>query len=75
MTNKIKDINIKSPTYYFLTDIINIKNFVPNKIKIDKKSQKNILTYYTGHVTFKDFKYVKMCQFFISYFQESEWIL
>ena len=37
MSNKFKDIDIKSLTYYFLDDIINIKNFDPNKIKIDEK--------------------------------------
>ena len=46
MSNKFKDIDIKSLTYYFFDDIINIKNFDPNKIKIDEKSYKNILLYY-----------------------------
>ena len=27
MNNKVKDIDIKSQTYYFFKDIINIKNF------------------------------------------------
>ena len=27
MSNKVKDINIKNQTYYFLNDIIDIKNF------------------------------------------------
>ena len=45
MSNKIKDTNIKSHTYYFFDDIINIKSFDPNKIKIDEKSYKNILIY------------------------------
>ena len=39
----VKDINIKNYTYYFLDDIINIKDFDPNNIKIDKKSYRNIL--------------------------------
>ena len=38
MNNKIKDTNIKSHTYYFLDDIINVKSFDPNKMKIDEKS-------------------------------------
>ena len=38
MSNKIKDINIKSHTYYFFDHIFNIKNFDPNNIKIDEKS-------------------------------------
>ena len=43
MSNKFKDIDIKNHMYYFFNDIINIKNFDPNKIKIDEKSYKNIL--------------------------------
>ena len=48
----VKDINIKN-YYYFFDDIINIKDFDPNKIKTDEKSYKNILIYYIGHVTIK----------------------
>ena len=43
MSNKFEDINIKNHTYYFFDDIIYIKNFDPNDIKIDEKSYKNIL--------------------------------
>ena len=38
MTNKLKNKNITSHEYYFFDDIINLKHFDPNKIKIDKKS-------------------------------------
>ena len=38
MSNKVKDIYIKNKTYDFFNDIINIKNFDPDKIKIDEKS-------------------------------------
>ena len=31
MSNKVKDIDIKHRTYYFFNDIINMKNFDPNK--------------------------------------------
>ena len=58
MSNKVKDINIKSLTYYFFSDIINIENFDPNSIKIDKKSYRDILIYYIGHMTIKE--YVKI---------------
>ena len=34
----VKEININNCTYYFFDDMINIKNFDPNWIKIDKKS-------------------------------------
>ena len=43
----------KKQTYYFFNDIINIKNFDPNNFKINEKSDKNILIYYTGFVTIK----------------------
>ena len=36
MGNPIQ-INIKNRTYYFLNDMINIKDFDSNLIKIDKK--------------------------------------
>ena len=38
MSNKVKDIYIKNKTYGFFNDIIDIKNFDPDKIKIDEKS-------------------------------------
>ena len=60
MSNKAKDIDIKNRTYYFFNDIINIKFFEPDNIKIDAKSYKNILIYYIGYVTIKDLKYVKI---------------
>ena len=60
MSNKIKYIDMKNHTYYFFDDIINIKNFDTNKIKIDEKSNKNILIYCIGYVTIKDLKYVKI---------------
>ena len=33
----IRQLNIKSRTYYFYNDLINIKNFNINKLKRDKK--------------------------------------
>ena len=43
MSNNVKDLNIKSHTYYFFDDIINIKDFYPNNIKIDEKHTKVFL--------------------------------
>ena len=60
MSNKVKDIDIKNRTYYFLNYIININNFGYNNIKIDEKSCKNIFIYYIGYVTIKDSKYIKI---------------
>ena len=51
MSNKFKDIGIKKPHILFFADIINIKNFDLNEIKIDIKSYKNILIQYIGYVT------------------------
>ena len=45
MRYKVKDIDIKNRIYYFFNDVINIKNFDPNNIKLDEKSNKNILIY------------------------------
>ena len=59
MSNEVKDIDMKNRTYYFFNDIINIENFDPN-IKIDEKSDKNILIYCIRYVMIKDSKYVKI---------------
>ena len=59
MNIKVKDIDIKNRTYYFFNDI-NINNFDSNSIKIDKKSYKNIFVYYTGYLTIKGSKYIKI---------------
>ena len=37
---KVKQIDIKNQTYYFYNDMINIKNFDPILLKIDRKSYK-----------------------------------
>ena len=50
----IKQINIKNHTYYFFDDMINIKNFDSNLLKIDKKSYQNIDIYYIGHIAIKN---------------------
>ena len=60
MSNKGKDIDVKNRTYYFFDDIINTKIFDPNNIEINEKSFENILIYYTGYVTIKDYKYLKI---------------
>ena len=54
MSNKIKSIDFKIHTYYFFDDIINIKTFDPNNIKVDKNLYKNIFIYCIGYVTIKD---------------------
>ena len=48
-----KELNTKNQTYYFLDDMINIKNFQSNLLKIDKKLYKDFDICYIGYVTIK----------------------
>ena len=50
---KVKKLNIKNQTYYHLNDIINIKDFHSNLLRIDKKQYKDINIYYIGYITVK----------------------
>ena len=50
---EVKQINIKNRTYYFYNDMISLKNFEPNLLKIDRKSYKNIGIYNIGYITIK----------------------
>ena len=49
----IKQINIKTRTYYFYNDIIDLENFKSNLLKIDKKSYKDIGIYNIGYIAIK----------------------
>ena len=49
----VKQIDIKNRTYYFYNDMINIKKFDSNLLKIDKKSYKDIGIYNIGYITIK----------------------
>ena len=40
---KVQELNIKNQTYYFFNDMINIKNFHSNLLKIDKKLHKDLI--------------------------------
>ena len=46
--------NIKNRNYYFYNDQINLKDFDPNMLKINKKNYKEIDVYYIGYVNFKE---------------------
>ena len=46
-----KQMNIKNRTYYFYDDMINIKNYDPNLLKLDKKASKDIAIYYIAYVS------------------------
>ena len=50
---KVKELNIKNRTYYYFNDIINIKDFHSNLLRIDKKQYKDINIYYIGYITVK----------------------
>ena len=49
----VKQIDIKNKTYYFYNDMIDIKKFDSNLLKIDKKSYKDIGIYNIGYITIK----------------------
>ena len=48
-----KQLSIKNRTYYFQNDLINLKDFDPSLLKLDKKSSMDISIYYIGYVTKK----------------------
>ena len=49
----IKLIDIKNRTYYFYNDMIDIKTFDSDLLKIDKKSYKDIGIYNIGYIAIK----------------------
>ena len=50
---EIKELNIKYRTYYYFDDMIDIRNFHSNLLKIDKKSHRDFDIYYIGYNTIK----------------------
>ena len=52
---QVKELNIKNQTYYFFGDIIDIRNFHSNLLKIDKKLHEYFNIYYIGYITIKKF--------------------
>ena len=57
---KEKEINVKNKTYYFFDDIIDIRNFHSNLLKIDKKLYKDIDIYITVTLRLKILVIVKI---------------
>ena len=51
----MKEININNRGYYFWDDMINIKNFHSNLLKIDKKSYEDIDICYISYYMIKKF--------------------
>ena len=65
-----KQINIKDRTYYFYNDIIDIKTFDSNILRLDNKTNKNLDIYNIGYVTVKNIgpnsgHIIKKCKPFI----------
>ena len=52
---EVKEINIKNQTDYFFDDMIDIKNFYSNLLRIYKKSHKDIDIYFIGYIIIKKF--------------------
>ena len=48
-----KQLNIKNRTYYFYNDLINLKDFDPSLLKLDKKLSMGFRIYYIGYVAKK----------------------
>ena len=47
---EVKQINIKRRTFYFYNNIVDLKHFETNLLKIDKKHYKEINNYYVGYI-------------------------
>ena len=47
----IRQVNIEDRTYYFYSDLINIKNFKIDNPKLDKKGLLGNDVYYIGYIT------------------------
>ena len=50
---KVKELNVKNQTYYFFNNMINIKHFHSNLLKIDKRAYRDFDIYYIGYITIK----------------------
>ena len=51
---EVKELNIKNRTYYYFNDIIHIKDFKSNLLKIDKNQYKDIDSYCIGYIKIKN---------------------
>ena len=51
----MKEVKIKNQTYYFFDDMIDIKIFHSDLLKIDKKPYKAVDIYYIGYIIIKKF--------------------
>ena len=58
----MKEISIKNCPYYFFNDMVNIKNFDPSLLKINKLSCKRAITniYHTEYMTMESLDHVNI---------------
>ena len=56
----VKQIIIKNRTYYFYNNMISLKSFEPDLLKIDKKHYKGINIYYIGYIAIKKLMIMKL---------------
>ena len=63
----LKELIINNSTCYFYNDIINLKDFHSNLLKIDKKQYTEIAIYYIGYITIKKIVIVKILKVLIHY--------
>ena len=52
----VRELNIKNQTYYYFDDMIDIKNFQSNLLKIDKKPYKDFDINYIGYISIMTMK-------------------
>ena len=57
---EVKEIKIKNRTYYFYNDMVNLKYFELNLVKIDKKSNKNNGICNIRYITIKKMMIIKV---------------
>ena len=63
----LKELSINNSTYYFYNDIINLKDFHSNLLKIYKKQYKETDIYYIGYITIKKIGNCKKLKVLIHY--------
>ena len=63
----LKELSINNQSYYFYNDIINLKDFHSNLLKIDKKRCREIDIYYIGYIMIKKSMIVKILTVLIHY--------
>ena len=52
---EVTDLKIKNRTYYYFDDMIDIRMFESNLLKIDKKLHRDFNIYYIGYIMIKKF--------------------